>query len=157
MSAAQQGILELELPPERFVGSWDGERTRERIREALRLVPGIHKSALGRVTGVAAGTLTHHLRILQRRGDLRVLRLRNRVHLFLGPSMQVSPLALGPVAATILDLLRGEALRVCDLKAKTAFSRKRISGQLRVLLDAGAVVREPATGRYRLAPRRASE
>ncbi|MFA5943824.1 MAG: hypothetical protein WC876_05085 [Candidatus Thermoplasmatota archaeon] len=42
--------------------------TRERLRTAIAAQPGIHLRELHRVTGLAAGTLRHHLQVLEREG-----------------------------------------------------------------------------------------
>lgn len=42
--------------------------TRERLKAAIAAEPGIHFHALRRLTGIAAGTLRHHLRVLEQEG-----------------------------------------------------------------------------------------
>ncbi len=52
--------------PERGAGA----STRDRILEAIRAQPGLHKSALCSLLGLAWGTVDYHLRVLVREGRI---------------------------------------------------------------------------------------
>jgi predicted transcriptional regulator len=64
--------------------------TRERILEEVRVHPGIHKSLLHRSVGGAWGTVLHHVRVLEREGEIRTVHDGWRTHLYLASEGDMS-------------------------------------------------------------------
>lgn len=68
--------------PDRDRSPIQGRLARRRIREAVALEPGLSMSELSDAVGLAAGTLTYHVRRLEAQGDIRRCRVGRRVHLY---------------------------------------------------------------------------
>jgi predicted transcriptional regulator len=80
--------------------SWLRQQILHRVEEH----PGIHKSALARALGISWGTLSHHLRVLERRKLLRIHPERRECYLF--------PIRLGEQEIGWLLALRDEGGRI---------------------------------------------
>lgn len=113
----------LNSPPRRY----DGDASRDRILAIVRGAPGIHTGELVRVSGIAWGNLTHHVRILEEEG--RVVRRRYAARsCFFTPEVPEEERPLHMVrrqelAARILEALgQAPGARVADI-AKTVGSR----------------------------------
>lgn len=123
-----------------------GDETRDRLLEVIQDVPGINKLELCQRTGLGWGTVFRHVKILEERGDLEVLRD--------GRATQIFPAAVPPEQRRWLTALhddeaealleeiqkRGEG-RTQELAGDLGISRKVVRRHLSVLCDAGLLRR----------------
>lgn len=124
----------------------DGPRTRQGILRVIQAQPGISKSELARALGLAWGTVTHHLRMLEEAGLVTSQRIRARVRFFdasLEKSQLINLAFLENPARGVLDCLQpGRAVGIAELSKELAISRKVVRRQLELLVNAGLVSKD---------------
>lgn len=124
-----------------------GAHRRRLLLQAVSQSPGVHKSELQERTGLAWGTLTHHLHQLHRRGEISMLKDGHRVALFPSriPSENREALSLlaQPQARSVLRCIQkmGKA-SIQDVVAELGGSRKPIRRCMLALQERGVLLRQ---------------
>lgn len=123
------------------------EEARSRIIALLQSHAGIRYNELARMTNLAHGTLSHHIKILQRQGRIRVRRDSGSTRLF--PKNYDDELcnaiasASHPTTLAIMALLMGhEYANYTKIKSAMARSASTICEHLRRLYSAGIISRK---------------
>lgn len=130
------------MPPNKPLQS--GDETRERICEAVRRQPGIHKSALKEELGLGWGTIVYQLQVLCERGVLRTWSRGRHVHVFpanFAPDRLrwLSALYNAPAAAIITRLAAMPGQSVQVLARTIGVSTRVLRRHIAVLRDEGIV------------------
>ncbi|MES2155525.1 MAG: ArsR family transcriptional regulator [bacterium] len=118
--------------------------------------PGINKTTLCRELGLGWGTVSHHLRVLTRRGLVAAYGRGKEVHWFPcsvdeAQYRWLCVLHDGRAASIVNHLERRPGLRLSDLSDSIGISRKVIRRHLSQLGEEGLVTHEGETQRrYRL-------
>ncbi len=131
----------------------DGAATRNLICEQVRERPGIHKSELCRALDLAWGTVTYHLRLLEKRGQLRCIARGRQVNIFPAgvPELHMRWLsALREDIGILPALADGLEAKVGDLSSELGLPRRIIRRHLANLEEDGFISKE-GPGRIRLA------
>jgi DNA-binding MarR family transcriptional regulator len=132
--------------------------TRRAILEAAAVDPGVTMRALQARLGIAWGTLVHHVRVLERHGQLVSVREGQRRHLYVARSpeaRQRSGLAVlrSPAAHRVARAVHERpGLLQVDLCRRIGLRAPAASKQLARLERAGLVEVERAGGACRYAP-----
>lgn len=125
-----------------------GEVNRERILAAIHARPGACFRELTRESGLAAGTVAHHLRVLKRRGSIMEARLGVRRVFYAGTPMSPGEtlVARDPALRRLRDWIAAHpGRRQCDLLAAMAPTpRSATQHRLKRLVAAGIVAECPA-------------
>ena len=142
--------------------SRDGERNRELLIQAIHRHPGIHKSALCRENGWAWGTVSYHIQILERLGEVKSVTHGKEVRYFPRemPKKHVNWIAAlhEGVGASILNALEnrdaeGNGSSLKDLSGALGRSRKVIRRHLAILNEEGLTrARGRVQPRYQIDP-----
>jgi DNA-binding transcriptional ArsR family regulator len=139
-----------------FLAFRDGDQTRRRILAAIAQRPSLNKSELCEAVGLAWNTVGHHLRILSKRGLVKVA-YRGWDHGVFAATVPVSHRGWlralhDPDCARVLrELLRDNPLGVYELSNRLGHSHKVIRRHLNRLIDDGVAERlGEARPRYRL-------
>lgn len=127
----------------------------------IRKNPGIHKSELCRITGLAWGTVGHHLRVLKKEDSIQVFHVGRVVHVTpsnVAELMQTHPALLAPDARKILHSLAqskfdlGPTSIARDLDMTTKQVRKHLSS-----LQKSGLVEEDGAYHPRFRPTRSGQ
>ena len=124
----------------------NGERTRERILEALRRSPGMNTSELRTSVGLAWATAAYHLRVLQRQGFVH-LEPKRRGHLCFPVDIPprhrglVSALRDQHTARVLGALLRGDSMGISQLSSVLGLPEHSVRKRLLDLQGSGLVVK----------------
>ena len=124
----------------------NGPATRQEILNALEANPGLTKTQLCRQLGLAWGTISHHVRVLEQEGDLVKRRLHgwSRLYIPATPSaeMALMPLLREETVPRILSMLSAKpGLNIKDLTLELSESRKVLRRCLKMMVEAGALER----------------
>lgn len=122
----------------------DGAATRDRIIDVVREDPGVHKSELCRRLGLGWGTVSYHVRVLEKERRLRSWSRGREVHVFParvpdGQMRWLAALREGMGTSIVETLVRMPDARVKELSGSLGVSRKVIQRHLTVLDEAGVV------------------
>jgi predicted transcriptional regulator len=124
----------------------NGQRTRERILEALRRQPGMNTSELRAEVGLAWATAAYHLKVLQRQGFVH-LEPKRRGHLCFPIDIPahyrglVWALRDPDTARVIAALLNGHAMGISQLSNSLGLSEQSVRTRLANLHGNGLVVK----------------
>lgn len=117
--------------------------TRARIVEVLAARPGLTTADLAAAVGVRAGTLEHHLRVLEDHGRVKSVRAgRDRIWFVAGAGSDTEALsALAPAPRRRLaDVVRAEpGLHAAAIAERVGVARSTVHHHLSALEDAGLV------------------
>lgn len=117
---------------------------RRMLLAEIRRDPGIHKSELRRVTGLAWGQVSHHLSVLHRQRRIQSLAVQGRTAFFPASGHDahhaVYALLRQPLARDVASELQSRpGQQLTDLSQRLQVSRKRITRVLQHFGEAGAV------------------
>lgn len=132
--------------------------TRRELLFLLHAEPGLCFRQLVRRTGVASGTLAHHLSQLRRHGQVWSIPLGERIHHFASPKPEegvikrlLADSVLPPLDQAILALLRTEGpcrqVKILDRLQDPKIARSIVQHHLYRLRERG-FIRETRQGRY---------
>lgn len=128
-------------------------QARSRIIAIVQSHAGIRYSELVRMTNLAHGTLSHHIKILQRQGRIRVRRDSSSTRLFPKNYYDDEELCNAIASAShpttlaiIVLLMRHQYADYSQIKSALARSASTICEHLRRLLSAGIISRKRANG-----------
>lgn len=126
--------------------SASGDETRDRLVRIIQGQPGISKSRLKREAGLAWGTISHHLRILQRAGQIDLFHMGRSARIVprkFARDLERQTAVMAPLAR---DILRGIAnlgpKGPAALARETGSTARRVQGQLDYLVEAGLIERD---------------
>ncbi len=118
-----------------------GDATRERILRIIHRAPGASKSILSRDAGLAWGTISYHLRVLQNEGQVDLFRRGRTVHVVpreFASDLQRNSAVMAPLARDILLAIAHAGARgPAALSRATGATARRVQGQLAYLVQAG--------------------
>lgn len=126
----------------------NGPATRREILTTLQHEPGLTKSQLCRALDLSWGTVSHHVRLLERTGALVRRRLFGRDRLFL-PDVTGDDMALGQLArhagvTRLLDLLaQRPGVGIQALALTLDVDRRMVRRHLDLLIENGLVAQTP--------------
>lgn len=130
------------------------QRSRRRIMDAVGANPGVHLRQLVRITGLARGTVAHHLRKLILTEHLVAVAGRGYTCYFVAdatvPLRSAAPILKAELARRILSLVRQEpGLSEAQLASRLNVTRQAVNHHARRLERAGGLVRGRSDGRAR--------
>jgi predicted transcriptional regulator len=126
---------------------------RARILEAVRQEPGIRVTRLRRSLGCSAGTVQHHLNLLQKAGLIEFLATRRRTCVFPADSPsdtrpEVTLARSGRTRQMLQSILRRPGIIQRDLMSELSMSRRVMRNYLNQLSEK-RLLEEVPRGRYR--------
>lgn len=124
-----------------------GDFARRMIMKVVEEHPGVHKSELCRQVGLGWGTVSYHLRLLERARRLQTVSGKREVRVFLGniPQERMKALAAlqGEGGQAVAGLLADRpGVRQADICRALGASRKLIRRHLEVLQKEGLITSE---------------
>lgn len=135
----------------------DGPGTRQRILDMVKAEPGIHKMAVCRALQLSWGTVSYHVRVLSRSGQLSTYSPRGReVRLFPPGTREQQRRWIATVRSGLDPDLVGRlgerpGARLADLSNDLGMSRRIVQRHLLRLGEGGLIRREGGwQGRYEL-------
>lgn len=128
-----------------------GAQTRREILALVAADPGIHKSDLCRTLALSWGSISHHVAVLQRAGDLRVQALGRKSLLFPASVGDDEWTALSALrddrASAVVELLRARPrLRLAELREVLELDAKKLR-RILLRLERAKVVRKLGSAR----------
>lgn len=122
----------------------NGPATRQEIVHTLRHEPGLTKSQLCRFLGLSWGTISHHMRRLEKEGFVVRKMIYGRRRLFVADTrpdeMVTSQLVRNPVISQLLDCLdENPGIGVQALARALSVDRRKIRRHLDRVIDVGLV------------------
>ncbi len=125
-----------------------GDETRELLLHIIQNKPGITKSRLQQEASLAWGTISYHVRILQRDGRIDAFRLGRTLRLAprrFSKELEQEAALMAPLARDIIQAISTAGTRgTADLARATGQSARRVDNQLGYLMDAGLIDRTDA-------------
>lgn len=146
------------MPQDRAPTTRPGDRAREHILRIVSEQPGVHKSALCRSVGLGWGTVSYHLRLLERTRQLQTFNDRRETFVFPAaiPEDRLRSLAAvrkgsGEAIASVLQQKPGS--RQHEICQALGLPRKLIRRHLAVLRNEGLVTSQgDRRARYTVTP-----
>jgi predicted transcriptional regulator len=114
---------------------------------------GLSEAKLWKESGLARGTLRHHLRLLEAGGVIHKVNLGRKSHFFAtdadsARSEKVARIQYGRACDVLREILVDPGVRQKDLRERLGMTRKVLRHNLDVL-EGGALIQEHAKGRMR--------
>lgn len=124
----------------------DGCRTRQEILNIAAHSPGLTKTQICRKMGLALGTISHHIRILEAEQKISRRKIHGWTRLYIPstPSIEMwlMPLLRENIVHHLLaEIEKRPGLGIQDLSKTLGLSRKIVRRQLGALVGTGAVTR----------------